>query len=70
MGTQAQYKRKGRPRGGETHLGEKNRITQQQPLLQSTAVELEKKKKTLIQQLLIAEEEGDQQGLIKANRWT
>ena len=34
------------------------------------AVKPEKKKKILIQQLLTAEGKGDQQGLIRAKRWT
>ena len=63
-------KGKGRPRGGEPHFGKKNRITQQPPLLQCTGVKPEKNKKTLIQQLLTAKGRGDQQGLIRAKRWT
>ena len=36
----------------------------------ASAVKPEKKKKTLKQQLLTAERKGDQQGLIRAKRWT
>ena len=58
-------KGKGRPRGEEPHFGGENRIT-----AAASAVKPEKKKKTLIQQLLTAERKEDQQGLIRAKRWT
>jgi len=62
-------KGKRKTKRGSHIFGKKNWITQQL-LLQWIAVEPKKKKKTLIQQLLIAEGKGDQQGLIRAKRWT